>query len=39
MPLGELTLEPVLEIALDGRRSNALSPAQPAAVDAIQIES
>jgi len=38
MPLGELSSESVLEIALHSSRSDALSPAQPAAGNAIQMQ-
>ena len=37
VPLGKLAFESVLEVALDRRRSDPLSPAQPAAVDTVQV--
>lgn len=38
MPLSELPLQPVLKVALDRSRSDPFSPAQPAAVDSIQVQ-
>ena len=38
VPLGELALKSVLEVTLDGGRPDPFSPAQPAAVDAVQVQ-